>query len=235
MLPVGAILVDFDGTACLHDVAADLLVEFGDPSWPEFDDAVDRGEIGLRAAVAGQDALLRGARAELMAFAARHCPLDPTFPPFVRWAASEGAAVALVSDGFGFYVEPMLRAAGLGDMTVITNEQTWDDEGRPAGLRFVSGHPICVGCGTCKMQAALRYRASHGPVAFIGEGKTDRYGALYSDLVFAKLALPAYCLADGVPFVEWDDFDDVRAALEGVSALPGPVAPVVCPGWTSPD
>jgi 2-hydroxy-3-keto-5-methylthiopentenyl-1-phosphate phosphatase len=233
MLPVGAILVDFDGTACLHDVAEHLLVEFGDPAWSEYDEAVDRGEIGLREAITAQDAMVRGRREELLAFAARHCPMDPTFAPFVRWAKEEGAAVALVSDGFGFYIEPLLLAAGLEDLTVITNEQVWDASERPAGMRFVSGHPECVGCGTCKMQAVQRYRASHGTVAFIGEGQTDRYGALYSDLVFAKLALPAYCLADGVPFVEWDDFDDVRAALEGVSGVPGPVAPVVCPGWTT--
>jgi len=31
VLPIAAILVDFDGTACLHDVAEHLLTEFGDP------------------------------------------------------------------------------------------------------------------------------------------------------------------------------------------------------------
>ncbi|MGB7804871.1 MAG: hypothetical protein WBM72_04630 [Actinomycetota bacterium] len=47
-MKVGAVLVDFDGTAALHDVAEHLLVEFGDPAWPTYDEAVDRGEIGLR-------------------------------------------------------------------------------------------------------------------------------------------------------------------------------------------
>jgi len=233
MLPVGAILVDFDGTACLHDVAEHLLVEFGDPSWPEYDEAVDRGEIGLRAAISGQNGLVRATHEEMLGFAAAHCPLDPTFAPFVRWAASNGVALVLVSDGFGFYIRPMLEVAGLGDVTVITNRQMWDANAMPAGMRYPNGHPECVGCGTCKMQAVLRYRGSHGPIAFIGEGQTDRYGALYSDLVFAKLSLPDYCRADGVPFVEWEDFDDVRAVLEDVSTLPGPVAPVRCPGWTS--
>jgi 2-hydroxy-3-keto-5-methylthiopentenyl-1-phosphate phosphatase len=37
MLPIGAVLVDFDGTACLHDVAEHLLIEFGHPSWPDHD------------------------------------------------------------------------------------------------------------------------------------------------------------------------------------------------------
>ena len=40
MIPVDAVLVDFDGTACSHDVAEHLLIEFGDPSWPEWDEAL---------------------------------------------------------------------------------------------------------------------------------------------------------------------------------------------------
>ena len=29
MLPIGAVIVDFDGTACLHDVGVDVLDRFG--------------------------------------------------------------------------------------------------------------------------------------------------------------------------------------------------------------
>ena len=235
MLPVGAVLVDFDGTACLHDVAEHLLVEFGDPRWPEYDEAVDRGEIGLREAIRAQDAMMHADRDTLLSFALDHCPLDPTFAPFCGWLASRDVPVALVSDGFGFYIGPMLDAAGLGHLMVITNQQRWDEAGRPAGLDFVSAHPLCVGCGTCKMQAVQRYQAERGAVAFVGEGQTDRYGALYADLVFAKDALPDYCREDGVPFVEWKDFDDVRRVLEVSAESPGPVAPIQCPGWRIPS
>lgn len=235
MRPVSAVLVDFDGTACLHDVAEHLLIAFGDPAWPEYDEAVDRGEIGLREAISAQDAMLRADRATLVAYALDHCPLDPTFAPFVAWLAGLDIPVVLVSDGFGFYIRPILEAAGLAELEVHTNEQRWSAAGRPAGMDFVSAHPRCVGCGTCKMQAVQRWQGSRGPVAFIGEGQTDRYGALYADLVFAKDALPGYCRADGVPFVAWDDFDDVRRALETTSELPGAVAPIQCPGWTLPS
>jgi 2-hydroxy-3-keto-5-methylthiopentenyl-1-phosphate phosphatase len=228
MLPVGAILVDFDGTACRHDVAEHLLVEFGDPGWPEYDDAVDRGDIGLREAITAQAAMIRGTRDELLGFALAHCPMDPTFGPFVEWATGHGVPVTLVSDGFGFYIEPLLAAAGIEGVPVITN--TWND-GR---IRFENGQGECVGCGTCKMRAVFEAQAAHGRVAFVGEGQTDRYGALYADVTFAKDALPAYCEADGVPYVPWNDFDDIRGWLETHDDLPGPVAPARCPGWTVP-
>ena len=68
-------------------------------------------------------------------------------------------------------------------------------------------------------------------MAFIGEGHSDRYGALYADIVFAKDALVDICRDDGVPFLPYENFDDVRAVVETVQTLPGAIDPARCPGW----
>lgn len=230
MLQIGALLVDFDGTACTADVSEVLLDEFGEPGWETYDEAVDRGDMGLREAARHQSAMLKGTREEMLAFGIGRCELDLTFPPFVRWARSNDLPLTLVSDGFAFYVRPILEAAGLGDLPVITNEMTFAHGAAP-GLEHPNGHPECVGCGTCKMLVAKRFQERHGTIAFIGEGQSDRYGALYSDVVFAKDALVAICERDGVRYLPWETFDDVRAALESLGPIPGPVAPVRCPGW----
>src|SRR5207244_7823182 len=112
MPPVASILVDFDGTACLHDVAEHLLIRYGDPSWPSYDEAWARGEIGARDGIRAQAAMLTAPTDVLLAYAIEHCPIDPTFAPFVTWAAREGLDLTVVSDGFGFYVEPLLGSAG---------------------------------------------------------------------------------------------------------------------------
>jgi hypothetical protein len=100
MLVVKALLVDFDGTACLQDVSEMLLDTFGEPGWDRFDDAVDRGEMGLRDAGEHQVAMLRGARDQMLAFALEHAELAPTFAPFVGWARERGLPLTLASDGF---------------------------------------------------------------------------------------------------------------------------------------
>ena len=222
---MGSILVDFDGTACMHDVAEHLLMRYGDPSWPSWDEAWARGEVGARQGITAQAAMLDAPTDVLVAYALEHCPMDPTFAPFVDWARSIGVAVTLVSDGFGFYIRPLLRTHGLADVPVITND--WND-GR---ITFPNGHDVCIGCGTCKMRAVLE---ATGPVVFVGEGDSDRFGALYADLVFAKDALVGWCERDGVSFVPWKDFDDVRRRLERDLPLPGAVAPERCPGWRLP-
>ena len=156
MLAVRAILVDFDGTASLDDVSEVLLQEFGDPGWPLYDELVGRGEMGLREAGRHQSGMLGGGRDEMLTFALDRCRLDPTFAPFVAWAEESALAVTVVSDGFGFYIRPMLEAAGLGRLEILTNELVVDGE-RPR-LFHPHGHPVCRGCGTCKMLAAVGAR-----------------------------------------------------------------------------
>jgi 2-hydroxy-3-keto-5-methylthiopentenyl-1-phosphate phosphatase len=228
---IAAVLVDFDGTACAHDAALHVLQRFGADGWAPYDDAAERGEIDLREAISGQAALVRGDDTEMLGFVLDHCPMEPTFRPFVEWCAGHGVRVTLVSDGFGFYVTPLLRAHGIHDVDVVTNTWRRDLGGRPH-LVFTNGHPECVGCGTCKLQAVVTAREALGPVAFVGNGYTDRYGALYADIVFAKDRLAETCLREGVPSVPWRAFDDVRDRLVSDEPLPGPVAPVRCPGWT---
>lgn len=230
MVPVGAIVVDFDGTACSADVSELLLRRFGEPGWEEPNDAVLRGAIGLREGMRRQVAMLHGDRDEMLAYAIANAPIDPTFAPFLAWATVEGIPVSLASDGFAFYIGPILEAAGIEGLEVRTNELAFAGQ-RPGELRHPNAHPDCVGCGTCKMLVVQRARAARGPVAFVGEGSSDRYGALYADVAFAKDALVAICERDGVPFVAWETFDDVRAWLSSADALPGPVGPVRCPGW----
>jgi 2-hydroxy-3-keto-5-methylthiopentenyl-1-phosphate phosphatase len=222
MVPVRSVLVDFDGTACMHDVAEHLMDRFGEPSWRDWDERWIRGEVDTRAAIRGQVAPFAAREEELIAYAVQHCPLDPTLRSFVSWCRDDEVAVTIVSDGLGLYIEPILAAGGITGVPIVTN--AW------AGgtMAFPNGNPECDWCGTCKMLAVQR---ADRPVAFVGEGHSDRYGALYADIVFAKDELVDLCKDDGVPFVPYRNFDDVRAALEVVQTLPGAVAPERCPGW----
>jgi 2-hydroxy-3-keto-5-methylthiopentenyl-1-phosphate phosphatase len=226
---VGAVVVDFDGTICEQDVSEEILDVFAGPEWWDIDLEFQRGEIGSRECLIRQAQLLHGDREEMLAYALDRFRVDPSFQPFVEWARGEGIEVVVASDGFGFYVEPMLRAGDVEGVTILANELLVSEQA--IRLQLPWAHHECVGCGNCKMLGVLRYREGFGAVAFVGEGHTDRYGALYADLVFAKKHLVEICKADGVPFLSWETFDDVRSGLVETAVLPGPVAPPRCPGW----
>jgi 2-hydroxy-3-keto-5-methylthiopentenyl-1-phosphate phosphatase len=227
--PVRAVVVDFDGTVCEHDVSEELLEAFAAPGWWEIDLRFRRGEIGSRECLVRQVELLRHGKEDLLAFVLASFRIDPSFPAFVEWAKARGLEVTVASDGMGFYVEPMLRAGGVVGVAVLTNDLVMN--GGPT-VSFPQAHPRCVGCGTCKMLAVRTHRERFGRVAFVGEGHSDRYGALYADVVFAKEHLVDICRSDGVAFHPWRTFDDVRLTLDRLTDVPEVAEPERCPGWT---
>ena len=230
--PIRAVVVDFDGAVCPSDVTEALLVEFGDPSWWDVELEMRDRSLTLRDALVRQAALLNGDPGTWLDFAVSSFPLEPSFASFVKWADDHGMALAIASDGLGFYIEPMLAAAGIQGVAVHAN--AFDMRTRTVG--FPSANEVCVGCGTCKMNVVLGYRARSGPTAFVGEGYSDRYGALFADATFAKHHLATLCTETGIPFEPWQDFDDVRGGLERAPGRVGRSRPHAagCPGWTEP-
>ena len=225
-------LVDFDGTACLHDASNCLLERFSDADWMAMEEELLRNRGGLRAMMAREAGMLRGTLEEMVAHNLEHCPMDPTFAAFVAWADAEGHEVEIVSDGFGFNIAPLLAHAGVRPLRTVTNALESGADGR---WRIVhpSANPTCDGCGTCKMLAVERGRADDRIAVFIGNGISDRYAAMHADVAFAKEALVAICEEDGTPWRPWRDFDDVRRSLgDEPPSRTGPVVgPSVCVGW----
>jgi len=120
-MTVGSVLVDFDGTACPVDVAGELCRHFAAGDWEAHDEAVRRQEGTPRSAIDRQALMLSASREEMLRFVLGSFSVAPSFVTLVRWAESLHLPVAVVSDGFGFYIEPMLAAVGLDRVRVLTN------------------------------------------------------------------------------------------------------------------
>jgi HAD superfamily phosphoserine phosphatase-like hydrolase len=222
-LPPLTFLVDYDGTICLTQVVDELMVEFA-PSdeWLRLDAMYDRGEIGSRSELAQLVAWLPAERERVVAAAAEQ-PHDETFIGFVTLASSVGAEIEIVSDGYGFYVEPALARLGLTGLPIATAETSWAT-GR-AEIRFPFGHPDCHLCGTCKRNRVLHHRARGRHVILVGDGTSDRYAAAHADSIFAKAPLSDWCDGAGWAYRPWSTFDEVTAWLAGVVEDPSRLDP----------
>jgi 2-hydroxy-3-keto-5-methylthiopentenyl-1-phosphate phosphatase len=210
-----AILVDYDGTIAQTDVADKILYQFIGERYAADDAAYDSGLVGSRTLFESQVKLLPGVPDEVVALAEAQ-PHDPTFAPFVRRALEFEIPVEVVSDGFGFYIEPALARMGVPEIPVVSARTTFD--GRRASMTFPNGHPDCLVCGTCKRQRVLAHQAAGRTVAFIGDGESDRYAAAYSDIIFAKRNLIVLCQSEGWPFTPWEDFAGLRDWLDATVA-----------------
>ncbi len=209
--PPIAFLVDYDGTIALTDVSDTVMAAFVDADWEARVGEYDAGRVGSRGLMEWEIGLISAPAEELHAIAARQ-PHDPTFRSFAERALGVGIPVEVVSDGFGFFIEPALRAIGVGQIPVVTANTTFGPAG-PA-IDFPNGNPACFVCGTCKRNRVLAHQAAGRRVVFIGDGESDRYAAGYSDVVFAKHALVQICLDRGWAFERWTEFAEIEAWLD---------------------
>jgi HAD superfamily phosphoserine phosphatase-like hydrolase len=207
-----AVLVDFDGTIATADLSDEVMRRHAPlDEWAPLERAYLDGRIGSRELLTRQAALLddRDGAIEVVGRGEGH---DPTFVAFATSLIGRGVAVEVVSDGFGFFVEPALRAMGLSQVPVFTASTTFD-AGR-VEIEFPNGHPRCFVCGTCKRERILVHRRAGRHVVFVGDGYSDLYAAAHADTVFAKDHLAELCRERHLPFEAWTDFADVLAAIE---------------------
>ena len=76
---------------------------------------------------------------------------------------------------------------------------------------FPFADPACDDCGNCKAQHVRRYQAQGCRVVLVGDGASDRHGALAADEVFARRGLRDWCRANGIAHTPFEDFRDVAA------------------------
>ncbi len=226
-------LVDFDGTISLVDVTDHLLDAYGtDKDWRRRDAEYLRDETGTRELIEWDVSILAADEATLRREAGTQ-RLDAGFATLVDVVRRRGAAIEVVSDGLGFYVEDALQRLGCGDVPVATSEFLFGGPfGEPIGVEFPFGHPRCFVCGTCKRERVRAHRAAGHLVVYVGDGQSDRYGAHHADIVFAKRRLAEVRLADGRAYLPWERLDDVANWIE--SAFAGgrlPAASADLPAW----
>lgn len=216
-MPV-AYLCDFDGTVSPNDIGAAFAERFSPDGVAERLPEITEwraGRLGHRALTQAQCAVMRVSEAEALEFT-RGFTLDPAFAPFVREVRERGDHVMVVSEGFGFYVADQLERAGLGDVPWAANKLEFRPDGRLVPS-FPFADPACDRCGNCKAGHVHRYQAQGDLVVMVGDGDSDRHGAMAADAVLARRALLEWCRTIGVAHVEVRDFNDVAAwARDGV-------------------
>jgi 2,3-diketo-5-methylthio-1-phosphopentane phosphatase len=204
-----AVFLDYDGTISTRDTGVALLERFAPPTWREIDDEYVRGEIGSRVCLLDEWDLLPKDEEQLRA-AAADIPLDAGLEDLVTALRDAGAEIAVVSDGFGFYVHERLAHLAL---PIVTNDVDWTT----GELAFPNADRCCAcsSCGTCK-QAPIKDAKHRGrTTVMVGDGASDQKAALLADVLFAKDGLARWCDRAGVPYHPFTALADVCAVLIG--------------------
>ena len=204
------IVVDFDGTITEQDTLDWLVRRHAPQVHDEVERALTAGEITLHECIRREFEAIRGDHDAIVSEAVAAARVRPGFAELAAAARERGDRVVVVSSGFEEVIRPVLAAAGLDDLEVVAHRVRFSPE--HTTVEFRHGDP-CPTCGQeCKRSVVDSIRNGR-PVAYVGDGYSDRCAALVADRRFARHGLARYLDRVGVGYLPFDDFYDVEAGL----------------------
>lgn len=212
MHPQLLIACDFDGTVTRQDTLVEILNRYGNPRWTDIQARVVAGEISIREGLRSEMGSVQASPEELRRLLSFRIEVDPGFPKFLKAMRRRGVPVVVLTGGFDFCVETVLRESGLWPVPFLANrliplKGAWQVDFPYSSLR-------CLDCGHCKGDPIREWVSRGYATVFVGNGVTDRCTAEAATLTFAKDELNAWCRNQSIPAVGFVTFDDVQKELE---------------------
>ena len=206
------IVVDFDGTITERDTLDDVLERYAPDAYEAAERGLQAGELTLRECMTMEFEPVRGDHDAIVAEVVDAARIRPGFPEFVQAAKAGGHRLVIVSGGFESIIRPILAKAGAGHLPLIAHEARFTPQGTT--LEFRHGDD-CEVCGQeCKRSVVAGLRNGH-PVAYIGDGYSDRCAATAADRRFARRSLARDLERLGLDYTPFHDFHTIREALLG--------------------
>ena len=209
-----AVFLDFDGTISRADVVDAILERYAAPAWLDVEAEWRGGRLGSRECLRRQMALVTAAPARLDALIDA-IGIDAGFVALLDVCAAARVPVHIVSDGFDYCIQRLLRlapAAAQGQVQAVRICSSHLEPGDDGAWRTAFPFPeeACAhGCATCKPAVMRQLTPARGAAIFVGDGLSDRYAAGAADLVYAKDKLAAYCVEQHIAHVPFRSLADV--------------------------
>ncbi|MBI2965430.1 MAG: HAD-IB family phosphatase [Chloroflexi bacterium] len=210
------VILDFDDTAAVENVARLLLDRFGDGAFSQIQAQYSQGKLPFRDY---QESAFRSLPVDvptLSAYAADAAHLRPGFKEAVEAAKFAGAEISIVSAGLDFYIKPVLDRYGYSGVPV-TSVGTGGYRGHATAIQYTYP-PLRPDCPTeyavCKCRVFEAARLAGREVVFVGDGmRSDACAAARASTVFARSRLLDHCRANGIPAQPFDDLYPLAAHI----------------------
>jgi 2,3-diketo-5-methylthio-1-phosphopentane phosphatase len=204
------IFIDFDGTITGNDVGYEMFKHFTGGATEPLVELYRRGKINSLQCLTGECEIWNAyppATGDIEAYLAAQ-ELRVGFGDFVAAMKSKGADLAVLSEGFDFYIDELMSNHGIDGLARIANTAHLED-GRltPAFPYFADG---CGQCSNCKGYHIRRLRPPGNCAIFIGDGHSDFHAAEAADIVFARSFLAESLGESGRRSIPYEDFFEIK-------------------------
>lgn len=211
------VISDFDGTISKYDTN-DLLVErFGNKENERIERLFREGKIGLKEGMRLHFQELDIDEKIYLDFILNNVELDIGFKQFYIKLEEHSIPLVIVSGGFLNGILPFLEKEKIKIECIYANKLIFK-EGK-IEVECFSSEAECKGkfqpCGNCKLKHFEEIKKTYRRALFIGDGLTDRCIAESADIVFAKDDLAKYCSETRIPYISYENFNDISKKLFG--------------------
>ncbi|MFO7952577.1 MAG: MtnX-like HAD-IB family phosphatase [Bacillota bacterium] len=202
--------VDFDGTITAGDLSSELAAYFGGSVYMDIEKKYRQGEIPIRTWLQSIAEILPADMELLLEKTLKWAKIRSGFDYFLKHAKKQGSPVFIASDGFGFYIEPVMKKYGFWEhIDAVYRNKTAVGPDHKLKVYTPYAHPVCIICGNCKAAHVVRAKEKGRPVIYIGDGSNDRFGASWSDHVCARDRLAQSFRKNNFNYSQWYDFYDI--------------------------
>lgn len=208
------IFMDFDGTVAKTDVGEAIFTKYGDMKKVSkiIDDLLSDAITSREAWIQLCNSVEEVNKDELDNFIDQ-IPVEETFYNFSNYCANKNIELIIVSDGFDYYINRILKKNNLAGIKVFANNLIIDNNGKLIPS-FPYYHENCRSSANCKQIHIINNSSDEDFTVFIGDGNSDKDSVHFVDFIFAKDGLLKYCEKERISFFPFKNFDDVILRLK---------------------
>ena len=206
--------IDFDGTITKQDVCSAMVTKFAKEGWEEINLLWEHGNLSTEECAQLTLDLIDVEPEQLEDFFEK-AEIDKSFLDFVIWAEQQRYPISILSDGYDNYIEKVLARYELA-IPYYANHLEYEQGWR---IKCLHWDKDCQKCGVCKKDLMQELLQPGYISIYIGDGYSDVCPAEYADIVFAKDNLARLCTEKGIPFHQYNDFNDIRTKVKEIGFI----------------
>ena len=143
--------------------------------------------------------------------------IEPTLNRFVEYCEANSFEIFILSDGFDYYIDKILKRENLSRLKVFSNKLLLNDDGKLIPY-FPYYNADCRSSANCKRNHIIENSGEDDYTVFIGDGNSDIEVIQYVDFIFAKDDLLKYCEIQRITYFPFKNFDDVITRLSELTS-----------------
>ena len=207
---------DFDNTIAEFDVSFMLLDAFADGDWRQILQEYRKHRIPVGVFSQRTFNMIKADEATMVdyLFIGKRVSIRPGFKELLDLCSRKGFEFIIVSNGLKFYIDAILKQAGVTDIEVFAAHTDFNPDGLKITYIGPDGQPVL---DKFKQLYVERHLGQGYRVAYIGDGYSDIMPASLSNYVFARDDLLNHCRENNLKCTPFNDLNDVVRGLEGIA------------------